>query len=326
MLRAVGRILSTAWGAIVLLRAIIRIRPSICVMASGHALAHSALVLLARVTNARVVVYVPLVDTYQAMGFRAAKCKEWFIRTIYSKVPHAWITITQEQSDWFRAWANIQRPVFALANSVSAEMEAFANQGDAGESLPACQPDIRTRIARVLVLGRLDVHQKGLDLLLANLERRSDLADHFHFSIVGEGPFGEEIKRRLGISKVLSRLVSLYGWGDTPKTMRQHDILLIPSRFEGVPLVMLEAMALGLPVVASDLPGIRAYLPENCLFPVGDIPRAVQVMCELRDVEKRQEVVRHNRQVVLARASGASFSKAVLTLTEGVLEECGCVS
>jgi hypothetical protein len=50
------------------------------------------------------------------------------------------------------------------------------------------------------------------------------------------------------------------------------------------------------------------------------------VMCELRDVEKRQEVVRHNRQVVLARASGASFSKAVLTLTEGVLEECGCVS
>jgi glycosyltransferase involved in cell wall biosynthesis len=85
-------------------------------------------------------------------------------------------------------------------------------------------------------------------------------------------------------------------------------------------------MALGLPVVASDLPGIRAFLRENCLFPVGDISRAVELMCELRDVEKHQQVVQHNRQVVLARASGASFSKAVLALTEGVLEECGYVS
>ena len=325
VLRAVGRFLSATWDATVLLRAIIRIRPSICVMASGHALAHSALVLLARATKARVVVYVPLVDTYRAMGFRNATCKEWFIRTIYSKIPHAWITITQEQSRWFRTWANVKRPIFTLSNSVSPDIEAFANSANADNRIPSDQPVYGTRIVRVLVLGRLDAHQKGLDLLLAYLERPTGLVDNFHFSIVGEGPFQEEIERRLKISEVLSRLVSLHGWGDAAQTMRQHDILLIPSRFEGVPLVMLEAMAVGLPIVASDIPGIRDYLPQSCLFPVGDISRAVELMYELRDVENYRRLMQRNLRVFLACASGAAFSKGVQSLTERLLQECECV-
>ena len=48
------------------------------------------------------------------------------------------------------------------------------------------------------------------------------------------------------------------------------DVLLIPSRFEGVPLVMLEAMHLRCPVIASAVDGMADTLPEHWLFPSGD--------------------------------------------------------
>ena len=60
---------------------------------------------------------------------------------------------------------------------------------------------------------------------------------------------------------------------DVHDLMRKSDIFVMPSRYEGLSIAMIEAMANGLPVVASDVPGLRTHIRhgyDGLLFPVED--------------------------------------------------------
>jgi glycosyltransferase involved in cell wall biosynthesis len=106
----------------------------------------------------------------------------------------------------------------------------------------------------LLYVGRLD-RQKGLDRLLVELPATfRPLPDH-HVVLVGEGPAKEALMRRAGRLRVAHR-VHFAGWrSDVPSLMAAADVLVLPSRWEGMPNVVLEAMAVGKPVVATQAEG-----------------------------------------------------------------------
>ncbi|CAL1240842.1 glycosyltransferase family 4 protein [Candidatus Methylocalor cossyra] len=299
-----------AWrDGLAFLRTVTRLRPALCVVAENCLLSQALFVGLARLLGVRVIVYVPLVDTFAAMGFRWARLRDWLVRHGYAQLPDAWLTITPEQAHAFARWAKVRRPIHTLPNTVAPAIEALAQV-----PLPP-HPTNHGRL-RVLVLGRLEPFQKGLDLLLDHIETAS-LPPGLTIALVGDGPYAEEIQRRQRHNPALAGIVSLRPWSDPARVMGEHDLLLLPSRFEGVPLVMLEAMALGLPVVASDLPGTRAYLPETCLFPVGDLGAAFAIIQRLAvHEEERRAITDTNRRTFTARASGAAFAAAVAQLAE----------
>jgi glycosyltransferase involved in cell wall biosynthesis len=63
----------------------------------------------------------------------------------------------------------------------------------------------------------------------------------------------------------------LIGWKkDLREVYAATDVLLIPSKVEGVPLVMLEALGYGIPVVGTDQDGMRSWLPKQWRFSRGD--------------------------------------------------------
>ena len=110
-----------------------------------------------------------------------------------------------------------------------------------------------------LFVGRLD-EQKGLIPFFAELPRvLRDLPEH-DFLLVGEGPFQERLlaqSRQLGIAD----RVHFAGWqADVPAIVAAADLLVLPSRWEGMPNVILEAMAAGKPVVATIVEGIAELL------------------------------------------------------------------
>ena len=76
----------------------------------------------------------------------------------------------------------------------------------------------------------------------------------------------------------LAQRVTLHGRTASPEiAFKQIDILVLPSAAEGFGLVLIEAMAAGVPVVATKVPGIRDVVTHNetgLLVPVGD-PRAI---------------------------------------------------
>jgi glycosyltransferase involved in cell wall biosynthesis len=118
---------------------------------------------------------------------------------------------------------------------------------------------------RVLFVGRLTA-QKNLACLLqavASLKSSHSVS----LTLCGEGEDRQRIEvsaRRLGIESE----TTLTGYcHEVYRVMCQHDVLVLPSLWEGMPNVLLEALALGLPSIVSDIPAHRSIVgTSNCAF------------------------------------------------------------
>ncbi len=107
---------------------------------------------------------------------------------------------------------------------------------------------------RILFVGRV-VYQKGLDLLLHALGRLKD--SPWSLTVVGDGPQREPLEL-LAANLGIADRIRFAGWLDGNDLVRAyHDATLFayPSRHEGMPNAVLEAMASGLPVIASRIAG-----------------------------------------------------------------------
>ncbi|WP_058303552.1 glycosyltransferase family 4 protein [Gorillibacterium timonense] len=123
-------------------------------------------------------------------------------------------------------------------------------------------------------LGRLHV-EKGPDLLLEAIARLRSRASSLKFrvEIVGEGPLEQELRLQ-SHSLGLDSCCTFKGFSSKPhEELSGFDVLVLPSRDEGMGLAILEAMSCGVPVIASRTGGIvEAVEPERngLLFPSGD--------------------------------------------------------
>jgi glycosyltransferase involved in cell wall biosynthesis len=110
-------------------------------------------------------------------------------------------------------------------------------------------------VLRVAAIGRL-VRQKGLDIVLQAMVQ----APSVRLTIAGTGEQEPDLRRTVGDLDLDDR-VDFVGWVDPASIFRRVDAVALPSRNEGLPLVLLEAMHAGLPVIAT---------------PVGSVPEAVE--------------------------------------------------
>ncbi|MBI3469375.1 MAG: glycosyltransferase [Planctomycetes bacterium] len=108
-------------------------------------------------------------------------------------------------------------------------------------------------------VGRLD-RQKRVDWLLTAAEQfLPDLPDH-DLLLVGRGPEQRRLEQLATRLSIRDR-VHFVGWrDDVPAILKASDLLVLTSGWEGMPNVVLEAMASGLPVVATNVEGIREVL------------------------------------------------------------------
>jgi glycosyltransferase involved in cell wall biosynthesis len=116
----------------------------------------------------------------------------------------------------------------------------------------------------LLFIGRLD-KQKGLDRLFQELPTLfRELPDH-DLLVIGEGPLKPALSRYVRRHKIETR-VHFAGWQDNvPAIMAAADVLVLPSRWEGMPNVILEAMAAGKPVIATQAQGTVELLGLGAL-------------------------------------------------------------
>ncbi len=112
------------------------------------------------------------------------------------------------------------------------------------------------------IAGGLE-HVKGIDILLDAALMLKQQGCRIVFEIAGEGPDMELLQRKC-VDNGLQGVVRFAGWSDNIRSLMENwQIYIQPSRREGFGLAILEAMATGLPVVASNVGGIPELVTNN---------------------------------------------------------------
>jgi len=230
----------------------------------------------------RVWVYVPTAFTAARMGYRGAAWRDAAL-TPWLQGVERWITIDEVHAATLRQTWHIDAPIHCLPNVV--RLPALA------APLPDGPTAVGTRVAYV---GRFEPHAKGLDWLAATLRRRPPWALPFHFRFQGRGP-GEWLLRELA-SALGPQQVALHPHAPIDEALNASDVLLLTSRYEGVPLVALEATQRGRPVVATLESGLARLLPASSVFGFGDERGLRRALESLRDPSARKRAAAHARE------------------------------
>lgn len=155
---------------------------------------------------------------------------------------------------------------------------------------------------RLLIVGSL-IPRKSIQTALHALAR---LPAEFRLTVVGGGPERESLIT-LATTLGISARVHFTGHvppNQIPEQLMKSDVLILTSRSEGRPNVVLEAMAAGLPVVGSDIPGIRELVIPSIngkLFPVADVNALVECLLPLCDRTLRRQLGEASHRMISER-------------------------
>lgn len=171
----------------------------------------------------------------------------------------------------------LQRSIGTLSQYMTiysgVERDSFQDTTPA-KDLPGSRP-------RIVMVGRL-ADGKGHKILLNAVSSIRDT--NMSVCIVGDGPLYDDLEREIDKSG-LTDTVFLTGFrGDIPSILAASDVLALPSFREGTPRVITEAMASGLPVVATDIAGIPEQVSDGesgYLIPTGDANALAGRLAEL---------------------------------------------
>ena len=170
----------------------------------------------------------------------------------------------------------------------------------------------------VLAVGRL-VARKGHFLLVEALARLRSAGVELRVVIVGEGPERQELEAlaaRLGVTDHLL-MPGAVGQDEIADWFRDADVLCLPSFAEGVPIVLMEAMASGLPVVASRTMGIPELVEDGVsglLVTPGRSEEIVDALAAMSDADQRRVMGAAGRARVLAEFEVGECTRRVAEL------------
>ena len=151
----------------------------------------------------------------------------------------------------------------------------------------------------LLSIGRL-TYQKGFDLLLNSFSNFKN--DNYHLTIIGDGEEKNNLKELVKKLNILEKVTFIDATDNPYNYMKQSDVFVSSSRWEGYPNVVIESISCGTPVVANKYPGgIREIIDEHngiiCDIQLsGELENAIEKVVKLKHVSFDPEV---NKKILL---------------------------
>lgn len=179
-----------------------------------------------------------------------------FFKKLFSVADHVQ-AISQYLAKWARDMGAKKDSISVVPNGV--DYEKFAKQ-----ITPQREEEIRNELGLraddiVLVTSSRLVHKNAIDVVIDSL---TYLPSSYKFLILGTGPLEQELRNQVGELKLKDRVI-FKGFVDhknLPEYLQASNIFIRPSRSEGMGISFIEAMAAGIPVIATQVGGIPDFL------------------------------------------------------------------
>lgn len=277
--------------------------------------------LAARRCRVPAVVYTP-----NAFAFLGAQngVYRWLYRSLEQwlgrKMTDMLICVSRSEAALVSQWAMV----------ASGHMAIIENAVDASAYAPTVPP-AKAKLALGLDPGRLVIgyvgrlaEQKGIDCFLRAAHEVFASSADLQFVLVGEGHL-EGMARQMVVSLGLEGRVLLTGFRtDIPQVLAALDVFVLPSLYEGMPYTLMEAMAAGRAVIATDVAGNRDLIRHGetgLLVPPGQAHNLASAILRLVSApDERARLARGAMVAASMRATPDQMAQQVMELYLSVLE------
>ena len=215
---------------------------------------------------------------------------EWMVRCREAGIPY----VSVAQANFEQWWPDDEQSLEITKAYLGAKKAFFVSKANLalferqlGVALPnaevVCNPfnvrwDARPTwpeddgVVHMACVGRLEPGAKGQDLLFQVLAQPKWRGRPLTVSLFGKGPKEMALRRLAEMEGVLDRVNFGGHVQEIEEVWRTHHALVLPSRFEGLPLSVVEAMLCGRPVIVTDVAGNREHLEDNVTGFVAETP------------------------------------------------------
>jgi glycosyltransferase involved in cell wall biosynthesis len=292
------------------LRSVIKlVRPDLLIVIQGGIALSSLGIFAGRLAGVRTLTYIPMThdeSIFSPSPIRA-RLRQFFVRPFYS-LPHCLVTISRRMAGYAEKYR--RGGVRVVPNGIALP-----------DLLPESRLALRSALGLqdgdrlLLMIGRIEFWQKRHDLAIQALAIARSRDVRLHLLVVGSGE-DEQALRELVRDQALDDVVHWRAWQtDVTAFYAACDVLVLPSRYEGVPLVMLEAMYAGKKVVAANVDGMADMLPSAWTFPSGDAGALADLLCAPDGIADTEFLWRHG-ELIANEYSLESFGQQFLRIID----------
>jgi glycosyltransferase involved in cell wall biosynthesis len=264
-------------------------------------------ILAANKLKVPAISYIPVPHTLATMEAKLGAWRDPFNRWLFRR-PDSYITISEGMKAMLRE-RGAEQTIEVVLNGFDGAKTEVRDRAEARGRL-GLPPDRKL----VAMVGRVEYKQKRQDFLLETFAENFSRMEDVHLVFVGSGPDSDDLKRRatdFGVADSATFIEWTDGLSDVYAAI---DLLCLPSRFEGVPLVMLEAMSVNVPIVGSARDGMKEFLPPEWLFEPGNKAECAERILAVLAMPS-PEILNQNREAAQSRFSMASFNRGFTAAT-----------
>jgi glycosyltransferase involved in cell wall biosynthesis len=262
--------------------------PDIVIVVQGSIELSSLGLVAAKKSGYITVSFIPMTFKFQEIGIYLGRIRDSINAYFYS-LPDRFITISFSMHDRLIQHGISEDKVKVVYVGIDTSSYSQLSQSDARLFYNLKEDDFI-----MAIIGRVQFRQKGHDLLIHTLSENLNKLKGFKLLVVGDGLDLPNLKS-IVTKKNLQNHVNFIPWSnDLHYLYSAIDMLIIPSRFEGMPLVMLEAMYYGIPVIASNQDGMKELLPAEWLFNCNNNNSIIASILKVKDMNQ-DELIKKNK-------------------------------
>jgi len=252
------------WQDIVNLKRLIKkISPSMVFAVQGDIEIGSKCLIASRLARVKVVSYIPFAHSARKKGQKLAFFRDLVHPFLY-RIPNAFITSATLVAEELKRISG--RPVCVVRDGIS---DLKLEPPDQDKKQLRDEFNLPQNKFIAAIVARIQFKHKGHDFLVGVAKQYASEMSSVRFLIVGDGPDEAALRASISEAGLDAQFIFMPWQNNSLVVMNAIDLLLMPSVFEGVPLIMLEAMQRRCPILASCTDGMKEVLPTEMLYKPG---------------------------------------------------------